>query len=374
MVPTGFSPEPLLAGDGDGYIAFSTNQVVTLQLMGMVEGKDFFFVTFDQMGFLNYNDMMVVTRPWLNANRPALVGYFKALIEADAINEKDPAAAAKLVIDKYGANLGLDLKQQTQQNQLQLAMVRPGGILSSRSTMSIQSWSPGQCTTPPRQPAERICPTPRKSSIPRPLPTRWRPQERADATRELARDGLELLVIQRSARIKCRAPNRTQERVAGMTNAEFALSAQRSWAIEVEGVEKALSSTAAAGWLHLMVSTSGLRRARSFPAGHSWRPPDRRGNTASSTEWVTRSVVMRCSLQMRCSSTFMCRRVTASSAPNGSSSNSRAGFSTRARAIEARWRMPPESRLGLASSKPRRPTSFSSDETRSRSTGRPATL
>jgi ABC-type nitrate/sulfonate/bicarbonate transport system substrate-binding protein len=127
MVPTGFSPEPLLAGDGDGYTAFSTNQVVTLQLLGMVEGKDFFFVTFDQMGFLNYNDMMVVTRPWLNANRPALVGYFKALIEADAINQKDPAVAAKLVIDKYGANLGLDLKQQTQQNQLQLAMVRPGG-------------------------------------------------------------------------------------------------------------------------------------------------------------------------------------------------------------------------------------------------------
>ena len=188
MVPTGFSPEPLLAGDGDGYTAFSTNQVVTLQLMGMLEGKDFFFVTFDQMGFLNYNDMMVVTRPWLNANRPALVGYFKALIEADAINERDPAVAAKLVIDKYGANLGLDLKQQTQQNQLQLAMVRPGGILSSRSTMSIQSWSPGRCTMPPRQPAERICLTPRKSSTPRSLPTRWPRQERADATRELGRD------------------------------------------------------------------------------------------------------------------------------------------------------------------------------------------
>ena len=55
-------------------------------------------------------------------------GLFRGpLIEADAINEKDTAVAAKLVIDKYGANLGLDLKQQTQQNQLQLAMVRPGG-------------------------------------------------------------------------------------------------------------------------------------------------------------------------------------------------------------------------------------------------------
>jgi ABC-type nitrate/sulfonate/bicarbonate transport system substrate-binding protein len=127
MVPTGFSPEPLLSGDGDGYTGFSTNQVVTLQLMGMVEGKDFFFTTFDEMGFQAYTDMIVVTRAWLKANRAALVSYFKALIEADAINEKDPTIAPKLVVNKYGVDLGLDLKQQQQQNKSQLALVRPGG-------------------------------------------------------------------------------------------------------------------------------------------------------------------------------------------------------------------------------------------------------
>jgi ABC-type nitrate/sulfonate/bicarbonate transport system substrate-binding protein len=126
MVPTGFSPEPLLNGDGDGYTAFATNQVVTLQLMGMVEGKDFFFTPFDDLGFQAYTDMIVVTRAWLKANRAALVGYFKALIEADAINEKDPTIAPKLVVNKYGVDLGLDLKQQQLQNKSQLALVRPG--------------------------------------------------------------------------------------------------------------------------------------------------------------------------------------------------------------------------------------------------------
>ena len=35
--------------------------------------------------------------------------------------------AAKLAVTKYGADLGLDLKQQTRQNQLQQAMLRDPG-------------------------------------------------------------------------------------------------------------------------------------------------------------------------------------------------------------------------------------------------------
>jgi hypothetical protein len=40
-------------------------------------------------------------------------------------------------------------------------------------------------------------------------------------------------------------------------------------------------------------------------------------------------------------------RVSASSAPNGSSSNRSFGLIAKARAIETRWRMPPDSWLGL---------------------------
>jgi ABC-type nitrate/sulfonate/bicarbonate transport system permease component len=49
MVTTGFSPEPLLAGDGDGYTAFGTNQPITLEKMGLKRDKDYYFTSFDQL-------------------------------------------------------------------------------------------------------------------------------------------------------------------------------------------------------------------------------------------------------------------------------------------------------------------------------------
>jgi NMT1/THI5 like len=48
MITTGFSPEPLVAGDGDGYTAFGANQTITPEKMGLKAGKDFFFVSFDE--------------------------------------------------------------------------------------------------------------------------------------------------------------------------------------------------------------------------------------------------------------------------------------------------------------------------------------
>jgi ABC-type nitrate/sulfonate/bicarbonate transport system substrate-binding protein len=125
FVPAGFSPEPLLAKAGDGYTAFGTNQAVTLEVkMGMVRGKDFFFTSFDSMGYRYYTNLVFVKRDYLAANRPIVLGYLKGLTRGWMENSKDPAVAAKLVVDKYGADLGLDLKQQTRQNELQIAMLK----------------------------------------------------------------------------------------------------------------------------------------------------------------------------------------------------------------------------------------------------------
>jgi ABC-type nitrate/sulfonate/bicarbonate transport system substrate-binding protein len=125
FVPAGFSPEPLLAKAGDGYTAFGTNQAVTLEVkMGMVRGKDFFFTSFDSMGYRYYTNLVFVKRDYLAANRPIVLGYLKGLTRGWMENAKDPAVAAKLVVDKYGADLGLDLKQQTRQNQLQIEMLK----------------------------------------------------------------------------------------------------------------------------------------------------------------------------------------------------------------------------------------------------------
>lgn len=124
FVPAGFSPEPLLSKQGDGYTAFGTNQAVSLERMGMVRGKDFHFTSFDSMGFRYYASLLFTSRAYLQAERPTVVKFLRALTRGWTENEKDPTAAAKLAVSKYGADLGLDLRQQTRQNELQIPMTK----------------------------------------------------------------------------------------------------------------------------------------------------------------------------------------------------------------------------------------------------------
>ena len=69
-------------------------------------------------------------------------------------------------------------------------------------------------------------------------------------------------------------------------------------------------------------------------------------NTASGMEWVISNTVLRFSSQIRCSSRFMCSRVIASSAPNGSSIRRMAGSVMSERQIATRCCMPPDSSNG----------------------------
>src|SRR4030095_12291896 len=79
--------------------------------------------------------------------------------------------------------------------------------------------------------------------------------------------------------------------------------------------------------------------------------------SASSTSWVTSRTVCRSMARIRCSSARIRNRVSASSAPKGSSRKRISGFTMRARASSARCCMPPESWFGKACSKPSSPPS-----------------
>ena len=125
FVPAGFSPEPLLSKAGDGYTAYGTNQAVTLEVkMNMVRGKDFFFTSFDSMGYKSFANLVFVKREYLQAERATVVKFLRGLTRGWTEDLKDPAVAAKLAVNKYGADLGLDLKQQTRQNELQFEMLK----------------------------------------------------------------------------------------------------------------------------------------------------------------------------------------------------------------------------------------------------------
>lgn len=127
LVPTGFSPEPLLAGDGDAYFAFATNQPITLEGMGMKEGVDFHVTLMDKLGYSTPAGIIVAKRSYVAENRALVVGYLRALIRGWKENAKDPKVAAELIISKYGADYGLELNQQIRQNELGTPLIQAAG-------------------------------------------------------------------------------------------------------------------------------------------------------------------------------------------------------------------------------------------------------
>lgn len=119
-VPGGFDPAPLLGGQGDAMLVFETNQPLALEDKGLVKNKDFFFRSFDELGFPSYSNVLFGTRKWVSDNRDSLVRYLRAEIRGWTENEANPAYGAKLAVDKYGAEFNLDLKRETRANTLQM--------------------------------------------------------------------------------------------------------------------------------------------------------------------------------------------------------------------------------------------------------------
>jgi ABC-type nitrate/sulfonate/bicarbonate transport system substrate-binding protein len=129
-IPVGFSPEPLLEGAGDAYFCFVTNQPQSLTRMGLRQGSDFIVTRLYDLGYRVCSSLLVIERRTLQKRRGEMVRFLSALLRGHAANSADPAFGARLAVDRYGADLGLDLEQQTTLNRLQLPLAyEPGAVI-----------------------------------------------------------------------------------------------------------------------------------------------------------------------------------------------------------------------------------------------------
>jgi len=112
FVPGGADVGPLLAGQGDALLAFATNQAITLKQQGMKENKDFYFVPFNKLNYYLMSEVVIVSKSYLASHRDEVVNFMAATVQGWQAQIKNPAKGAKLAVDKYGAELGLDLAQQ----------------------------------------------------------------------------------------------------------------------------------------------------------------------------------------------------------------------------------------------------------------------
>ena len=126
-VPAGFSPDALLAGAGDAYFCYVTNQPIIFEDMNLKQGRDFLVARMDQFGFRVPSQLLVVERKRLASERATFVAFLHALLQGYIDNKKDPAYGAQLVVSKYGREYGFPLHQQTRLNELQLELEKMPG-------------------------------------------------------------------------------------------------------------------------------------------------------------------------------------------------------------------------------------------------------
>ena len=125
FVPAGFAVDPLVEGQGAAYACFAVNQPITLQMRyGMREGRDYVVTPWADLGIPSYANMVFAPRQVVREQFDALVGFMRGTIRGWQAVNSDPATAARLVVEKYGAGLGLELNQQQRQCELQVPFMQ----------------------------------------------------------------------------------------------------------------------------------------------------------------------------------------------------------------------------------------------------------
>lgn len=118
-VPVEYDPAPLIDGEVDGFLAYLTNESITVQ----AEGYEVTNLPFADNG-LPFVAESVITTEQMIEEEPELV---KAFLEAEILGWQDaladPEEGARLAVEEYGADLELNLNKEVEQSAVQAGLI-----------------------------------------------------------------------------------------------------------------------------------------------------------------------------------------------------------------------------------------------------------
>lgn len=127
IVPYAYDPTPLIKGEIDGSLDFTTNVPFTISTMGE-EATSFLLYDF---GFTTFNDTVVVTEETLKTRRPELIAWLKAARKGWEEALADPALWPPKWADTWFKGTGRSIENEVYFNTAQKPLIEsPGGIFS----------------------------------------------------------------------------------------------------------------------------------------------------------------------------------------------------------------------------------------------------
>lgn len=127
IVPYAYDPTPLIKGEIDASLDFTTNVPYTIGLQG-VEARSFLLYDF---GYTTYNDTVVVTEEVLNTKRVELVAWLRASRKGWVENNVDTALWPAKWADTHFAGTGRTIDNEVFFNEAQKPLMEnPAGIFA----------------------------------------------------------------------------------------------------------------------------------------------------------------------------------------------------------------------------------------------------
>ena len=122
IVPVQFDPAPTANGEVDAQVGFLIDQPATLR----AQGRDVHTMLFSDFGYQAFSSVWFATTETIENRSDMLVSFLGGERQGWQENLKDPALGARLAVEVYGKNTGLDLAQQTLASEsIEALMVSP---------------------------------------------------------------------------------------------------------------------------------------------------------------------------------------------------------------------------------------------------------
>jgi len=118
-VPVEYDPAPLIDGEVDGFLAYITNESITVESAGYAVTN----LPFADNG-LPFVAESIITTEQMIAEEPEKV---KAFLEAEILGWqdylRDPEEGARLAVEEYGKDLDLDMAKEVEQAEVQSTLI-----------------------------------------------------------------------------------------------------------------------------------------------------------------------------------------------------------------------------------------------------------
>lgn len=119
IVPVQYDPAPLVNGEVDGFVAYITNEAITLEMQGLATTN----LPFAENGLPFVAETVAATDETIATKRDMLKAFLTAEIRGWTDALADPQAGADLALQTYGADLGLDPAKTLAGSKAQNALV-----------------------------------------------------------------------------------------------------------------------------------------------------------------------------------------------------------------------------------------------------------